>query len=204
MTTLINDNSWSCCLTGHTSRTHGLNMVPWGITCVITRKLVTKSPSNQTYLLWNGGDTLDDIVLGKWYLQMKTMQLWQLKYFGELTWGYTIATSLLDHPDSPNTCWLLRLHQLIHFNKILFNLQKLGISKTNPATLTSAEMTKFVRLDIDPATITWQRGNFSFLQFHQLVVVVVCMFVYVCVSACSCVCVCVNMCAWVCSQIWII
>ncbi|CAI9714702.1 C-1-tetrahydrofolate synthase, cytoplasmic-like [Octopus vulgaris] len=44
------------------------------------------------------------------------------------------------------------------FSKIqLDRLKKLGISKTNPTTLTPAEMTKFVRLDIDPATITWQR-----------------------------------------------
>ena len=37
--------------------------------------------------------------------------------------------------------------------------QKLGITKTNPDELTEEEITKFVRLDIDPSTITWQRGN---------------------------------------------
>ncbi|KAG6933275.1 methylenetetrahydrofolate dehydrogenase, cyclohydrolase and formyltetrahydrofolate synthetase 1, partial [Chelydra serpentina] len=36
-------------------------------------------------------------------------------------------------------------------------LQKLGIEKTDPGTLTDEERNKFVRLDIDPATITWQR-----------------------------------------------
>uniref|UniRef100_A0A8V0Z3F7 C-1-tetrahydrofolate synthase, cytoplasmic n=1 Tax=Gallus gallus TaxID=9031 RepID=A0A8V0Z3F7_CHICK len=36
-------------------------------------------------------------------------------------------------------------------------LQKLGISKTDPAALTKEEVNLFVRLDIDPATITWQR-----------------------------------------------
>ncbi|XP_050808494.1 C-1-tetrahydrofolate synthase, cytoplasmic isoform X1 [Gopherus flavomarginatus] len=36
-------------------------------------------------------------------------------------------------------------------------LQKLGIEKTDPGTLTDEERKKFVRLDIDPATITWQR-----------------------------------------------
>uniref|UniRef100_A0A8C2SZ94 C-1-tetrahydrofolate synthase, cytoplasmic n=1 Tax=Coturnix japonica TaxID=93934 RepID=A0A8C2SZ94_COTJA len=36
-------------------------------------------------------------------------------------------------------------------------LQKLGINKTDPAALTKEEVNLFVRLDIDPATITWQR-----------------------------------------------
>ncbi|NXI67218.1 C1TC protein, partial [Anseranas semipalmata] len=36
-------------------------------------------------------------------------------------------------------------------------LQKLGISKTDPTALTKEEVNLFVRLDIDPATITWQR-----------------------------------------------
>ncbi|GAB1597670.1 C-1-tetrahydrofolate synthase, cytoplasmic-like [Argonauta hians] len=44
------------------------------------------------------------------------------------------------------------------FSKIQIDrLKKLGVTKTNPSTLTPAEMSKFVRLDIDPATITWQR-----------------------------------------------
>ncbi|EPB92747.1 C-1-tetrahydrofolate synthase, cytoplasmic [Mucor circinelloides 1006PhL] len=37
-------------------------------------------------------------------------------------------------------------------------LKKLGIDKTNPNDLTPEEAGKFARLDIDPATITWQRG----------------------------------------------
>lgn len=36
-------------------------------------------------------------------------------------------------------------------------LKKLGIDKTNPADLTEEEISKFARLDIDPATITWRR-----------------------------------------------
>lgn len=36
-------------------------------------------------------------------------------------------------------------------------LQKLGINKTNPDELTPEEVSKFVRLDIDPETITWRR-----------------------------------------------
>ncbi|KAL7309087.1 tetrahydrofolate synthase [Mucor circinelloides] len=37
-------------------------------------------------------------------------------------------------------------------------LKKLGIDKTNPNDLTPEEAGRFARLDIDPATITWQRG----------------------------------------------
>lgn len=40
---------------------------------------------------------------------------------------------------------------------MLKRLKKLGIDKTNPDDLTNDEIKKFVRLDIDPATITWQR-----------------------------------------------
>ena len=40
---------------------------------------------------------------------------------------------------------------------MLRRLQKLGISKTDPGELTAAERSRFVRLDIDPDTITWRR-----------------------------------------------
>lgn len=36
-------------------------------------------------------------------------------------------------------------------------LRRLGIEKTDPATLTDEEINRFARLDIDPETITWQR-----------------------------------------------
>jgi methylenetetrahydrofolate dehydrogenase (NADP+)/methenyltetrahydrofolate cyclohydrolase/formyltetrahydrofolate synthetase len=36
-------------------------------------------------------------------------------------------------------------------------LEKLGITKRNPADLTPEEVKKFARLDIDPKSITWQR-----------------------------------------------
>ncbi len=36
-------------------------------------------------------------------------------------------------------------------------LEKLGINKTDPAELTEEEISKFVRLDLDPDTITWRR-----------------------------------------------
>ncbi|XP_015204727.2 monofunctional C1-tetrahydrofolate synthase, mitochondrial isoform X2 [Lepisosteus oculatus] len=36
-------------------------------------------------------------------------------------------------------------------------LQRLGINKTDPESLTPEEINSFVRLDIDPSTITWQR-----------------------------------------------
>lgn len=39
----------------------------------------------------------------------------------------------------------------------LKRLKKLGIDKTDPNDLTEAEISKFVRLDIDPDTITWRR-----------------------------------------------
>jgi formyltetrahydrofolate synthetase len=40
---------------------------------------------------------------------------------------------------------------------MLKRLKKLGISKTNPNDLTPEERSRFARLDIDPATITWRR-----------------------------------------------
>ncbi|XP_038661315.1 monofunctional C1-tetrahydrofolate synthase, mitochondrial isoform X2 [Scyliorhinus canicula] len=39
----------------------------------------------------------------------------------------------------------------------LSRLTRLGIRKKDPSTLTPEEVLKFVRLDIDPSTITWQR-----------------------------------------------
>ena len=44
------------------------------------------------------------------------------------------------------------------FSPIMFRrLKKLGIEKTDPNTLTEEEISRFVRLDIDPSTITWNR-----------------------------------------------
>ncbi len=40
---------------------------------------------------------------------------------------------------------------------MLRRLKKLGISKTDPNQLTPEERTRFARLDIDPATVTWRR-----------------------------------------------
>ncbi|KAJ7063315.1 formate--tetrahydrofolate ligase-domain-containing protein [Mycena amicta] len=40
---------------------------------------------------------------------------------------------------------------------MLKRLKKLGIDKTNPNDLTPEEITRFARLDVDPATITWNR-----------------------------------------------
>ncbi len=40
---------------------------------------------------------------------------------------------------------------------MLRRLKKLGINKTNPNDLTPEERSRFARLDIDPATITWRR-----------------------------------------------
>lgn len=40
---------------------------------------------------------------------------------------------------------------------MLKRLQKLGIEKTDPNELTPEEINRFARLDVDPATITWNR-----------------------------------------------
>jgi methylenetetrahydrofolate dehydrogenase (NADP+)/methenyltetrahydrofolate cyclohydrolase/formyltetrahydrofolate synthetase len=40
---------------------------------------------------------------------------------------------------------------------MLRRLQRLGIDKTKPEELTPEEITKFARLDVDPATVTWNR-----------------------------------------------
>ncbi len=40
---------------------------------------------------------------------------------------------------------------------MLRRLKKLGIDKTNPNDLTPEERSRFARLDVDPATITWRR-----------------------------------------------
>uniref|UniRef100_A0A8D0GLL9 formate--tetrahydrofolate ligase n=1 Tax=Sphenodon punctatus TaxID=8508 RepID=A0A8D0GLL9_SPHPU len=39
----------------------------------------------------------------------------------------------------------------------LARLKRLGINKSDPSSLTAEEISKFVRLDIEPSTITWQR-----------------------------------------------
>ncbi|HEY4361056.1 MAG TPA: formate--tetrahydrofolate ligase [Bryobacteraceae bacterium] len=44
------------------------------------------------------------------------------------------------------------------FSAIMFRrLKKLGIDKTDPNELTTEEKSRFARLDIDPATVTWRR-----------------------------------------------
>src|ERR1700753_2297071 len=50
---------------------------------------------------------------------------------------------------------------------MLKRLQKLGITRPGPTELTPEEITRFARLDVDPATITWNRvldGNNRFLR----------------------------------------
>jgi len=45
-----------------------------------------------------------------------------------------------------------------HFSTIMFRrLRKLGIDKKDPNELTAEERSRWARLDIDPATITWRR-----------------------------------------------
>lgn len=43
----------------------------------------------------------------------------------------------------------------------LRRLQKLGIEKTDPNSLTADEIKRFTRLNIDRNTISWNRGNFT-------------------------------------------
>lgn len=46
------------------------------------------------------------------------------------------------------------------FSKIqLRRLQRLGINKSDPESLTEEEQRRFARLDIDPEQVIWQRGN---------------------------------------------
>jgi len=47
------------------------------------------------------------------------------------------------------------------FSPIQLNrLKRLGIDKTDPSTLTAEEITSFSRLNIDPDTISWNRGKY--------------------------------------------
>lgn len=41
----------------------------------------------------------------------------------------------------------------------LRRLQRLGIDKTDPDSLTSEERSRFARLDIDPKNVVWNRGK---------------------------------------------
>lgn len=40
---------------------------------------------------------------------------------------------------------------------MLRRLRKLGIDETDPSTLTQEQISRFVRLNIEPSTITWNR-----------------------------------------------
>jgi len=40
---------------------------------------------------------------------------------------------------------------------MLRRLKKLGINKTDPNEMTPEERSRFARLDIDPANVTWRR-----------------------------------------------
>lgn len=55
------------------------------------------------------------------------------------------------------------------FSKIqLRRLKKLGITKTDPNSLTEEERRRFARLDIDPENITWTRGNMEHIMHKRL------------------------------------
>lgn len=51
------------------------------------------------------------------------------------------------------------------FSPIQINrLKKLGIDKTDPSSLTAEEISSFARLNIDPDTISWNRGTYKFIK----------------------------------------
>ncbi|XP_012882385.1 PREDICTED: monofunctional C1-tetrahydrofolate synthase, mitochondrial [Dipodomys ordii] len=73
-----------------------------------------------------------------------------------------IDTRILHESTQTDKALYNRLVPLVNgvrkFSEIqLARLKKLGISKTDPSTLTEEEVSKFARLNIDPSTITWQR-----------------------------------------------
>ena len=49
--------------------------------------------------------------------------------------------------------------QVTEFKFSLHLFKKLGIVKTNPDEFTDEEINKFVRINFDKDTITWQRGK---------------------------------------------
>lgn len=57
-----------------------------------------------------------------------------------------------------------KINGLRTFSKIqLRRLDRLGINKTDPESLTPEEQGRFARLDIDPPTISWSRGMSTFI-----------------------------------------
>uniref|UniRef100_A0A8C2YKD9 Monofunctional C1-tetrahydrofolate synthase, mitochondrial n=1 Tax=Chinchilla lanigera TaxID=34839 RepID=A0A8C2YKD9_CHILA len=73
-----------------------------------------------------------------------------------------IDTRILHESTQTDKALYNRLVPLVNgvreFSEIqLARLKKLGINKTDPSMLTEEEMSSFARLNIDPATITWQR-----------------------------------------------
>nr|XP_033794457.1 monofunctional C1-tetrahydrofolate synthase, mitochondrial isoform X2 [Geotrypetes seraphini] len=73
-----------------------------------------------------------------------------------------IDARILHEGTQSNKALYNRLVPLINgmrrFSAIQFaRLKRLGINKTDPEMLTTDEISKFVRLNIDPSTITWQR-----------------------------------------------
>ncbi|XP_074043919.1 monofunctional C1-tetrahydrofolate synthase, mitochondrial [Macrotis lagotis] len=107
---------------------------------------------------------------GGGYAQVIPMEEFNLHLTGDIH-AITAANNLLAAAIDTRI-----LHESTQTDKALFNrlvplvngvkefsgiqldrLKKLGINKTDPHMLTEEEMTRFARLDIDPATITWQR-----------------------------------------------
>ncbi|KAM6914932.1 monofunctional C1-tetrahydrofolate synthase, mitochondrial [Xenentodon cancila] len=107
---------------------------------------------------------------GGGYAQVIPMEEFNLHLTGDIhaiTAGNNLVAAAID---------ARMLHEATQSDKALFNrlvpsvngdrtfspiqisrLQRLGINKTDPASLTPQEVSTFVRLDLDPSKITWQR-----------------------------------------------
>ncbi|KAH0622381.1 hypothetical protein JD844_024642 [Phrynosoma platyrhinos] len=59
--------------------------------------------------------------------------------------------------ESKGHCFQSNSPHLSHASFFTLCFQRLGITKMDPDTLTTDEISRFVRLDIDTSTITWQR-----------------------------------------------
>lgn len=109
---------------------------------------------------------------GGGYSQVIPMDDFNLHLTGDIhaiTAAHNLVAAQLDarifhEATQPDAALYSRLVPLVKgerkFSKIqLRRLQKLGINKTDPNSLTEDEQRHFSRLDIDTNNITWTRGN---------------------------------------------
>ncbi|RRT50759.1 hypothetical protein B296_00051534, partial [Ensete ventricosum] len=142
-------------------------VTPWSSPVVVTSYVITclRQPSQGPTFGIKGG------AAGGGYSQVIPMDEFNLHLTGDIH-AITAANNLLAAAIDTRI-----FHEASQSDKALFNrlcppnkegkrtfanvmfrrLQKLGISKTNPDELTPDEVKRFVRLDIDPDSITWRR-----------------------------------------------